>query len=269
MRLVRLRLALVLTLGVALVASVGVNLRQHVQLAAARRQRTADLQAFRELQEALRQRDLQNAPTAAEGPATADDRRAALAQRDATIERLNRELSEAHADADRVQAQLSSSSDEREKALESANEQYRKVQQDWQSQLAALQQELDSAEADSRASRRRLADLEAASAKSRSEDSEASARGTEFKKALASLQDINRHRDAYLTSIIRRYHDITNQFRAMSGMLDSNHGPNTGNISGASLTRIQNAISLADDDLRQLNDLNAEARQLEEKLVKK
>ncbi len=30
-----------------------------------------------------------------------------------------------------------------------------------------------------------------------------------------------------------------------------------------------NAVALADDDLRQLNDLNAQARQLEERLVKK
>ena len=55
----------------------------------------------------------------------------------------------------------------------------------------------------------------------------------------------------------------------MSGMLDSSRGPNTSTFSGASLTRIQNAISLADDDLHQLNNLNAEAHQLEGKLVKK
>jgi hypothetical protein len=52
-------------------------------------------------------------------------------------------------------------------------------------------------------------------------------------------------------------------------MLDSSRGPNSSAFSGAALTRIQNAVSLADDDLRQLNDLNAQARQLEEKLVKK
>jgi len=269
MRLVRLRIALVLTLGVALVASVGMILRQYAQLAACQRQRAADLQSFRELQEALRQRDLQKAPAVAEGRTPVGDHRAALAEREATIEQLNRELSEAQADAARLQAQLLSSSDEREKALASANERYRKDQEDWQSQLYALKQELESAAADSQASRQRLADLEAANAKSRSENSEGSARAAEFRRVLASLQDVNRHRDAYLTSIIRRYRDITSQFRAMSGMLDSSRGPNSSAFSGAALTRIQNAVSLADDDLRQLNDLNAQARQLEEKLVKK
>jgi hypothetical protein len=37
----------------------------------------------------------------------------------------------------------------------------------------------------------------------------------------------------------------------------------------AALTRIQNAVSSADEDLRQLSELNTQARQLEKKLVKK
>jgi chromosome segregation ATPase len=269
MWLVRVRIALVLMLGIAFLASVGMILRQYAQLAACQRQRAADLQSFRELQEALRQRDLQQAPAVAEGQVPAGDHRAALAQRDASIEQLKRELTEAHADAARLQAQLLSSSDEHERILASANERYRKDQEDWQSQLHALKQELDSAVADSRASRQRLGELEAADTKLRNESGEGSARAAEFRRVLTSLQDVNRHRDAYLTSIIHRYRDITNQFRAMSGMLDSSRGPNTGNFSGVSLTRIQNAIGLADDDLRQLNDLNAQARQLEEKLLRK
>ena len=269
MRQVRLRIALVLTLGVALVASVGVMLRQYAQLAACRRQRAADLQSFQELRKAPSQHDLPEAPSVAGDRTPVGDNRAALAKRDATIEQLNRELSEAHADAARLQAQLLSSSDEREKALASANERYRKEQEDWQRQLDALKQELDSAAADSQASRQRLADLEAANAKSRSENSEGSARAAELRRVVASLQDVDRRRDVYLTSIIRRYRDITSQFRAMSGMLDSSRGPNSSAFSGAALTRIQNAVSLADDDLRQLNDLNAQARRLEEKLVKK
>jgi len=44
--------------------------------------------------------------------------------------------------------------------------------------------------------------------------------------------------------------------------------PNSGSLNGE-LTRIQNAISLADDDLRQLSELNARARELQKKLAKK
>ena len=94
MRLVRLRIALVLTLGLALVASVGMIIRQYAQLAACQRQRAADLQSFRELQEALRQHELQKTPPVAEDRTPVGDNRAALAKREATIERLNRELSD-------------------------------------------------------------------------------------------------------------------------------------------------------------------------------
>jgi hypothetical protein len=83
------------------------------------------------------------------------------------------------------------------------------------------------------------------------------------------LQDLDSRREAHLTSIMRRYRDITSQFRAMSGTLDSSRDPNSSALSAAALTRIQNATSAADEDLRQLSELNAQARQLEKKLVKK
>jgi chromosome segregation ATPase len=132
-----------------------------------------------------------------------------------------------------------------------------------------LQQQLDSAEAELQASRQRITNLEATNTKLRSENSEGAARTAAFGRVVTSLQDLDRRRDAYLTSIIRRYRDITSEFRAMSGMLDSGRDPNSNVFSGATLTRIQNAISLADDDLRQLSELNAQARELEKKLVKK
>ena len=132
-----------------------------------------------------------------------------------------------------------------------------------------MKQELETAAAEAQTSRQQLADLEAANAKAKGENNENSARAAEFKRVVTNLQDINRRRDAYLTSIIRRYRDITSQFRAMSGMMDSSRDQSSSAFSGAALTRIQNAISLADDDLRQLNELNAQELRLEDKLVKK
>jgi hypothetical protein len=55
----------------------------------------------------------------------------------------------------------------------------------------------------------------------------------------------------------------------MSGMLGSTRDSNsTSPFSDAALTRIQSAVSAADDDLRQLTELNDQARQLEKKLAK-
>jgi DNA repair exonuclease SbcCD ATPase subunit len=268
-RLGRLEFALVLTLGVALMTSVGVILRLSWRLAALQRQRTADLQSLRGLQEALRQRDLQKAPAEAESPAPPGDNHAALAHRDATIEQLNRELSEAQANVMGLQAQLLNSSEEQEKALAGAEERRQKEQADWQSQLDALKQDLESAQAELQASRQRVANLIADNAKLGSDNSAASARTAGLARVITDLQDLDRRRDAHLTSLMRRYRDVTSQFRAMGGMLDSSHEPNSSAFSDAALTRIQNTVSLADDDLRQLSELNAQARELEKKLLKK
>jgi hypothetical protein len=55
----------------------------------------------------------------------------------------------------------------------------------------------------------------------------------------------------------------------MSGILDSSGDQNPSAFSDEALTRVQIAGSLADDDLFQLNELNAQARQFEKNLVKK
>jgi chromosome segregation ATPase len=268
-RLGRLEFALVVIFGVALVASLGIILHLSRRLAALQRQHAADLQSLRELQAAHRQPELTQAPAQTENPAPPGAYLATIAKRDATIERLNQELSEARANIQDLQAQLSSSNDEHAQALASANERHQKEQEDWQSQLDALKQELDSAQAELQGSRQRLANVEADNAKLKNDISADSARAADFARLVAQLQDLDSRRDAHLTSIMRRYRDITSQFRAMSGMLGSSRDPNSSPLSDAALTRIQNDVSAADDDLRQLNELNAQASKLEKKLAKK
>jgi len=265
-RLQRLETALVLALGVALVGSVAAIVRQSRRLAVSERQRTAGLETIRQLQEALRQHGLEKPPAEAEAPAPVVGNQAALSKRDAAIQRLDQELTDAHASIKDLQAQIARAGDEHEKALASLNESHQKDEADWQSRLDALKQELDSAQAESEASRQRSAALEAENAKLRSAANEGSARAAQQGRVLADLDDLGRRRDSYLTSIQRRYRDITSQLRAMSGMLASN--PNSGALN-EELTRIQNVITQADDDLRQLSELNAQARQLEKKLAKK
>ncbi len=270
MRLGRVQITLELTLGVALVASLGMVFHQFRRLASIERQRAADLQSLRQLQEVLRQRGLQKAPAEAESPAPPGDFQAALAQRNATIEGLNHELSEAQANILGLQAQLADSNEEREKALASANELQQKEKQDWQNQLNALKQDLESAQDELQGSRQRLAALEADNAKLKNDNSVTSGRAAEFSRVVAQLQDLDSRRDAHLTSIMRRYRDITSQFRAMSGMLGSSRDSSSSSpFSDAALTSIQSAVSSADDDLRQLGELNAQARQLEKRLAKR
>jgi len=269
MRMGRLQIALVSGLGVALLASVGIIFFQSRRLAEFERQQEADLQSLREIRETLRQSELRNAAASAKPRTPASDNRAAMAQRDATIELLDSEISETRSDIKELQGQLSDARDESQKTLTSANQHYQKLQADWQGRLDALQLELGATQTEVQDSRQRVAELEKANAKLRSQGNANSDLAIERERVLASLQDLDRRREAYLTSIADRYRDITSRFRTMSGMLDSSRNSNSASFSGAALDLIQNAISLADDDLHHLSELNARAFQLEKKLEKK
>jgi hypothetical protein len=111
--------------------------------------------------------------------------------------------------------------------------------------------------------------LETDNAQLKSDTTTTNARAAEVSRIISNLQDLERRRDVYLTSILRRYRDLTDEFHAMSGMIDTSHEPGAGACSGAALSRIQSAVTSAEDDLRQMNELSARSQKLEKQLMKK
>jgi len=267
-RLTHWRTALELILALALLTSLGVLVRQSRKLADSRRQQSADLESLRQLRNALNQHELEKVPSVAE-PAPEADCRAAVASRDATLKGLNVGLNDARARADQLQAQLADSSGQQAKALANETQRCEKAQADWENRLATVQQQLEAAQSDSEAARLRVSALEADNTRLRNSSSAVSTQAQEMGRVLASEQDLVRRRNAYLTSILRRYRDLTGEFRAMSGMLDSSRDANSNALSSQALTRLQNTVSRTDDDMRQLNDLDDQIHQLEAKLTKK
>ena len=269
MRPLGLRITFELILGAVLVASLLIILRQSRWIAEYRRQQEADAQAGRLLQEALRQKELQKVspPVTEEVPGRAAQ--AGIAKREAVIERLDRELAETRATLTDLQTQLSTSNDQNTQALASAQQQLQKQQADSQAQIADLQKKLDDALSQTDIARQRVTALEADNAKLKTDAATATTQASDVSHIVSSLQDLDRRRDVYLTSILRRYRDITGEFRAMSSMLDTSHEAGSGACSGAALSRIQNAVTSAEDDMRQLSELNARAEKLEKQLVKK
>jgi DNA repair exonuclease SbcCD ATPase subunit len=277
LRIVHVRSALVPLLSAAVVVGGIVMVRQSVHLAAYERQHAEDARELGQLRAAVRAEQARNpaapaSPLEVRAPVSPSRRGAPdtseLAARDAAIQQLNRELAEAHAGIARLQAQLQNSFQEKQEAVETAAEDFQKRERVWRDQIESFKQQLDSARAETQAARERAASLEADNAKIKSENGAGSARAADLRKAMAALQDLDRRRDAYLGSTIRRYREITDQFRAMTATLDSGHGVESASFNGIALSRIQNAISLAEDDMRRLNELNAQARQIEGRLAK-
>jgi chromosome segregation ATPase len=82
---------------------------------------------------------------------------------------------------------------------------------------------------------------------------------------LRELEEINRRRETYFTSILRRYKEVTEQYRALATRLESARD----NVAppGPELSRIQAAVASAEEDLRQLATLNAQAARIQQKLA--
>lgn len=74
------------------------------------------------------------------------------------------------------------------------------------------------------------------------------------------LVEVNRRRENTVTGLQRRYRDVTDQLRALSVRLETQRDNPAAAV--ADISRLQTAVQSAEDDLRQLNALNAQAQRL-------
>ena len=128
---------------------------------------------------------------------------------------------------------------------------------DLEERLAASSRLAEALQTQFRSASERLSQLQIDTAAAKRESArlaESSAKGSSQSKA---IDDLNRRRDGYLTSILRRYRDITDQYRTVTQRSD-----HPGDLAAGELSRIQSAISLAEDDLRQIEGLNAQTKRL-------
>jgi len=137
---------------------------------------------------------------------------------------------------------------------------------------AALNEDLENTrrvvqamETELKAKNERLAQLESALRKTREELAALNRRVSSLGQVVQDLGEINRRRENTVVSLQRRYRDITDQLRALAVRLDTQRD-NPAAAAG-DLSRIQTAVLAAEEDLRQLNVLNAQSQQLMQKLV--
>src|SRR5579862_3899774 len=168
------RVAVELVLGIALAVLAGIVVHQSRKIAAYRRQQTADAQSLQQLQERLRQIGQPiTLPLAPEENTAANDH-AGVVRREATIERLDRDLAQSRATIADLQGKLSTANDQNAQAQQSADARLQKQQTDSQAQLADLQKKLDAAQSASDIARQRATALEADNAQLKSDSSAAS-----------------------------------------------------------------------------------------------
>lgn len=171
-----------------------------------------------------------------------------------------------HAEA--TVASLRDTTKDLERRLEAAEERYQQGQtaeaalkekvDDLGRQFAALQKAAEAKDA-------RVAALEAAQRTLAVKAEETGRNGAKWRKLTDDLEDVARRREALVTNLATRYREASDTLRTLSLQLE-NRG--AGAASGPNdLSRIQNAVTLAEEDLRQLRNLTTRARQLQKDLA--
>jgi chromosome segregation ATPase len=123
---------------------------------------------------------------------------------------------------------------------------------------------LEAVQADLKTRTERTAHLEATAERLHQENRGVSERLSRVTQMSRELEDIHRRRETYLTSILRRYRELTEQYRVLVGRAER---PGESAVpAGTELARIQSALGGAEEDLRQLTALNAQAARLQRKI---
>lgn len=178
--------------------------------------------------------------------------RESLAQANAAVARLEARIAELESQLDKVTAESKQSA----AAEEGLNQ-----------NLAEATRTVESLQKDMKNQSRRLADLESSNNRLREETAQSTGAATQLLKLSSDLQDVNRRREIYVSNILRRYKDMTDQYRALSAALDGRRERQAGAPLGeAELSRIQNTIAMTEEDLRQINALNAQAASILKKI---
>lgn len=172
---------------------------------------------------------------------------ASLAALQIQLTRLEAQVAEAANDRERAQrfhAELRAKLEASERAVEAANAEL-KNRDERLNQLVEMSRTLRQ---DNEASARRLAD---------------------FKKLADQLTDLERRREDSAGTIMSRYREVTEQYRALANAIDGQQQVGTGVTRSLDLSRIQQTILSAEDELRQLRSLNAQAQRLQKQLIGK
>jgi DNA repair exonuclease SbcCD ATPase subunit len=107
---------------------------------------------------------------------------------------------------------------------------------------------------------------EALARRAQSETGEAKQQLSLTATTLRELDDVNSRRDTYLSNLQRKYRDVNDQLRSLSARLDRYRDTSSAPSFSTDLPRLQSLVQSAEEDLRQVQALNAQAQRLSKRL---
>lgn len=252
-------------LAIALAYSVMVISRQSCQLAGYKNQQAKDEASIRQLRNLLQTQQLKESRTELSSQNSEKVLRDAMAQSQTALDVSRSQVNAAKVRTSELETQRLRRREEYQRALANVNERLRNEKQIAQDQLAAFKRQMDAAHAEIQASRLRVNALEAVNAKLVKNKPAAPAQTQQAVNVLRQIQILDNRREAYAASVMNHYRQISDQLQAMTGILEANRDANANVFSNEALNRIRDTLSLANHDLHEMDELNAQIRALREK----
>jgi DNA repair exonuclease SbcCD ATPase subunit len=134
-------------------------------------------------------------------------------------------------------------------------------------QLVDAEHSLELARNDLQEEKAKTSELESSNATLKAQIN-ASASSPRTAELLDQLNEITRRRESCIREITSRYRDVTSQYQSLTGALAGGQNQQIAPWNSAELSRIQSAISSEEDNLRRLDELNAQAALVEKRLAK-
>ena len=181
------------------------------------------------------------------------------------IQQLRDNLSQAHRDVARLETQVSDLEAENRR-LAADSQRLAGAAEDLKVNLAEANRIVASLRTEMQVNQDRVTQLVSENSRLLQDNTAGKQSAGELHKVATDLEEIFRRRQMYLNNILRRYKEVTEQYRSLSGVMDSRRDREAVPVSSAEISRIQNAISMAEEDLKQISALNTQAQRLEKKL---
>jgi chromosome segregation ATPase len=159
------------------------------------------------------------------------------------------------ADAGEQVAQLES----RVESIEAERKSLADSARDWKERAETASRVAAAMEAEVKGRSERMARIESINRELAAKGDESAKRSERVSKAARELEELARRREVHLANLLRRYREVTDQYRSLA--------VRGGDLPvGVDLSRIQSAIQLAEEDMRQLQSLGAQAERLQREL---
>lgn len=189
----------------------------------------------------------------------------ARSQQLATLEETQAALTSARKEQETLAARAAELRS-RVESLTAETESLRKSEVELRENLAQSQRLTDALRAEVKAKERTLASLETAYQRYKDANQESSKQLQLVTRTLSELEEINRRRARMLEQAARRVREISDNYRSMAVRIDADS--RTQSTLNAEFSRLQSAALAVEDQLSQINNLNAQASRLERQLEK-